>query len=259
MRISLWVPATSSVDAVQVLSYTPCTTTIISNLLASLKPKPAFPPQQVVCRPRVSNTPPLPPCYEVRTHLRPILHMVLRHLLIASQLQLLASPPPPPPRRRATTTTGPAPLPSPRARTPHPFVVAPVAQWQEEDGGLRGRDSGGLPVAASLSAGAAATGEALGGSGEGHDRDNWNGGRSAGRSNLPKSAEAAAIGEGRGGGGTGSLEEGDSDTDGGDRQERDWHGTSSDAFEIAVAVLKVRLGLTLCFLFRGRCGWASFR
>ncbi|CAM9363570.1 unnamed protein product, partial [Ectocarpus sp. 6 AP-2014] len=52
---------------------------------------------QVVCRPRTSNTPPLPPCYEVRTHLRPILHMVLRHLLIASQLQLLDSPPPLPP------------------------------------------------------------------------------------------------------------------------------------------------------------------
>ncbi|CAN0569994.1 unnamed protein product, partial [Ectocarpus sp. 12 AP-2014] len=52
---------------------------------------------QVVCRPRTSNSPPLPPCYEVRTHLRPILHMVLRHLLIASQLQLLDSPPPLPP------------------------------------------------------------------------------------------------------------------------------------------------------------------
>lgn len=160
----------------------------------------------MVCRPRVSNTPPLPPCYEVRTHLRPILHMVLRHLLIASQLQLLDSPPLTPPRRR---TAIPRPQ-SPLARLPHPFVAAPKSR----DGG----GGGGLPVAASESAGAGDT-----------EKRRRQGER------LNGATASTSAGEGRG---FGEWGEGAADAESG--QNRDWHGTNSDAFEIAVAVLKVR-------------------
>ena len=110
----------------------------------------------------MSNTPALPPCYELRTHLRPILHMVLRHLLIASQLQLLDSPP-----------------------SPHSDTAA--ADTAGGGGGSGGGSVEGFPAEKAASA-------TVAGAGEESATEQW---------------------------------------------PRDWHGTSSDAFEIAVAVLKV--------------------
>ncbi|CAM9214885.1 unnamed protein product, partial [Scytosiphon promiscuus] len=95
---------------------------------------------------------------------------------------------------------------------------------------------GGLPVAASVSAGAAVAGEASAGRGDGYGGD-MEKSRSNGRRVLPESAQAAAGG-GEQDGGPGYIEGMGSDLDASGKEERDWHGTSSDAFEIAVAVLK---------------------
>lgn len=103
-----------------------------------------------------------------------------------------------------------------------------------------------MPVAASESAGyAAASGAVLDAHDwGGYDGDTERSGRGAGAwwkgsAEVPAAAAAAAAerkgkGKEEGEGGEGGVDA----AAGG--QKRDWHGTSSDAFEIAVAVLKVR-------------------
>ena len=156
--------------------------------------------------------------------------MVLRHLLIASQLQLLDSPPPSPPPPRWTMPPPPqASSTSPRQpKFPHPFVMTPRAR----DGG-GGGGGGSFPVAPSESAGGEASGAALDAHGEGYDGDIER-----------RRRKGVEQGPGRepddGWGNVAEAETG---------QNRDWPGTSSDAFEIAVAVLKVRMQLCLSTAF----------
>lgn len=152
---------------------------------------------QVVCPPRVSNTPPLPPCFEIRTHLRPILHMVLRHLLIASQFQLLDSPSILSPSR-----------PGANRLLGSPGTAGGTA---EEEG----------TAAASMGAGAGA-GAIDGAVGRVPNNHPTEPGKSGGVGKEAESVEGAGDGEADGVG-----------------RHRDWIGTSSDAFEVAIAVLTV--------------------
>ncbi|CAM9372899.1 unnamed protein product, partial [Sphacelaria rigidula] len=239
---------------------------------------------QVVCRPRVANIPPLPPCYELRTHLRPILHMVLRHLLIVSQLQLLDCSLPPPP---------PAAVPRPDARRQSALSLVRTGggspfdrRWEEGRGGgggdgsrfggiLRRHSSAGIRAVEANESGngngidtstrasgsgkfdVAETGReappaATGVSVETPGRSSGGSGGSGGSCGSDIVAEGERSGRGTMHGDDGAVEEkgraGEyAEKAGQDRgdaagpagvKERDWIGTSSDAFEIAVAVLK---------------------
>lgn len=167
---------------------------------------------QVVCYPRVSNIAPLPPCYEVRTHLRPILHMVLRHLLIASQLQLLDAPPP-------------SPVPGSSSFSSKTYFARSVQLLDAPHGGNHADVRHGAPaVIPIVSSGRRIVPVETGFNG--HARRNTEGGR---KQDDVEEVSSSAAGEG--GAEPDAVDASD--------QKRDWHGTSSDAFEIAIAVLKV--------------------
>lgn len=145
--------------------------------------------------------------------------MVLRHFLIASQLQLLDSPPTFDRERRdgSAGSSG-----SGDGGVAAEVVVAEATAEgydgdteRKEDGGRAGRSLGESAPAVLRAGDAGGDGGAGSGSGKGRRR----GGGVDGTDDGEGKAAAAAAG---GGGG-----------------ERDWHGTSSDAFEIAMAVLKV--------------------
>ena len=150
--------------------------------------------------------------------------MVLRHLLIASQLQLLDSPPSPPALAAAADTA----------------ASGGVCVGVGGGTGSAGRPGdgsndgvGGFPAEKASSASAAGTGDTNGGV-YGRSADiKAEGGREGG--------ESARVGQGALAGVDAGEEEGGAEEEASASEEwaRDWHGTNSDAFEIAIAVLKV--------------------
>lgn len=96
-------------------------------------------------------------------------------------------------------------------------------------------------MAASESAGAEASDEVLDANREGYDGDTEKSGRPGGRRKGVESVVAAAAAAGGQRRGLEFVEGEESAADAVNGQNRDWPGTSSDAFEIAVAVLKVQL------------------
>lgn len=138
--------------------------------------------------------------------------MVLRHLLIASQFQLLDSPSILSPSR-----------PGANRLLGSPGTAGGTA---DEDDAVIGFIE---TAAASVGTGAGAIDKAVGRVPNNHPMGPGSGSKSSGVGKEAESVEGTGDGEADGVG-----------------RHRDWIGTSSDAFEVAIAVLKV-----LCYTYRG--------